>query len=172
MANLCRKRNLYRWQHTFYMLSFQGWTDFPEIQEPLQNSRRRLGAPTNFKCHLNKNLVAWAIWTSRLCALCICFMLLQPKSGLGHLVLVSAFIHKHTHTHTHIHTYTHPRGLLWTSDQPVAEAATYPSDSKHNRRTSTLLAELEPSSPAVKGPQIYASDRMVTGIGPLDINRL
>jgi hypothetical protein len=31
----------------------------------------------------------------------------------------------HTHKHTHIHTYRHTVGLLWTSDQPVAEASTY-----------------------------------------------
>ena len=31
----------------------------------------------------------------------------------------------HTHTHTHIYIYTHIAvGILWTSDQLVAEAAT------------------------------------------------
>jgi hypothetical protein len=37
--------------------------------------------------------------------------------------------HTQTHTHTHKHklkhTHTHTVGLLWTSDQPVVEAATY-----------------------------------------------
>ena len=58
------------------------------------------------------------------------------------------------------------------SDRPVAEAATYPSDSKQNRWASALAAELESSSPAVTRPQICALDRRVTGIEPFDINRL
>jgi hypothetical protein len=33
--------------------------------------------------------------------------------------------HKIRHTHTHTHTQTHPVGLLWTSNQPLTEAATY-----------------------------------------------
>jgi hypothetical protein len=46
-------------------------------------------------------------------------MVLQPKSGLGLLFL--RFLN---------HTIRHTVGLLWTSDQPVAEASTYTGD--HN----------------------------------------
>jgi hypothetical protein len=37
----------------------------------------------------------------------------------------------HTHTHIHAYIYTHPAGFLWTSDQIVAEAATYTKHNKH-----------------------------------------
>jgi hypothetical protein len=47
---------------------------------------------------------------------------LQPKSGLGCLVL--RFL-DHAHLDTHTHTHTHALALLQTSDQPVAQAATY-----------------------------------------------
>ena len=46
--------------------------------------------------------------------------LLRP---LGHLSLLR-FLH-HTQLHTNTHTHTHSVGLLWTSDQPIAEAVTY-----------------------------------------------
>jgi hypothetical protein len=45
---------------------------------------------------------------------CVC-VALQPKSALGRLFLEA----------------THPVGLLWTSDQPVAEASTYTKHDKH-----------------------------------------
>jgi len=51
------------------------------------------------------------------------YVALQPKWGLGHLVL--GFL-----DHTQIHTHPHPVGFLWTSDQLVSEAATY---KKHNK---------------------------------------
>jgi hypothetical protein len=62
-------------------------------------------------------------------------------------------------------TYTvrHTVGLLWTSDQPVAEASTYTG--QHKRQTSMSRAGFEPAIPATKRPQTYALDRAVTGIG-------
>ena len=41
---------------------------------------------------------------------------------------------------TDTHTHTHPVALPWTSDQPVADAATNTTHNKHNRRTSMRLA--------------------------------
>jgi len=58
------------------------------------------------------------------------FLAQQPNSGLSRLS-VAAF-RSHADTHTHTHTHTHPVGLLWTSDQPVAEAATYTGRYLHN----------------------------------------
>ena len=54
--------------------------------------------------------------------------------------------HTHTHTHTHLlkfldlcHTHTlKTRRLLWTSDRPVPEAATYTTHTKHKRRISVF----------------------------------
>jgi hypothetical protein len=60
------------------------------------------------------------------------------------------------------HTYRHTVGLLWTSDQPVAEASTYTG--QHKRQTSMPRAGLEPATPATKRPQTYALDRAATGI--------
>jgi hypothetical protein len=39
-----------------------------------------------------------------------------------------------SHTHTHTHARTHALGLPWTSDQLVAEAATYKIYNKEKRR--------------------------------------
>jgi len=47
-----------------------------------------------------------------------------PQSGLGALIL--RFL-----DHTQLDTHTHPVGLLRTSDQLVAEAATYATHNKH-----------------------------------------
>jgi hypothetical protein len=50
----------------------------------------------------------------------------QPKSGLDCPVVEAS----RSHTIRHIHT------LFWTSDQLVAEAATYLTHNKHKRGTS------------------------------------
>jgi hypothetical protein len=44
-------------------------------------------------------------------------------------------------------------GLLWTSDQPVAEASTYTG--QHNIQTSMPSAGFEPAIPATKRSQTY-----------------
>jgi hypothetical protein len=67
-------------------------------------------------------------------------------------------------THTHRHTV----GLLWTSDQPVAETSTFTE--QHNRQTSMPRAGLELATPATKRPQTYALDRAATGIGIIIIS--
>ena len=42
--------------------------------------------------------------------------------------------------------HTHRAGLLWTSDQPVAQAATYTTHNKQNRRTSMPQPDSNPRS--------------------------
>jgi hypothetical protein len=44
-------------------------------------------------------------------------------------------------------THSHLVGLLWTSDQQVAEGVTFTTHNKHTRRTSMLSAGLEPTIP-------------------------
>jgi hypothetical protein len=78
----------------------------------------------------------------------------QPKSGLGRLIVEVSRSHTIRHTHTHKHTHT--VGLLWTSDQPVADATTYTTHNKHEGRVSMLTAGLEPAIPAIKRLQAYA----------------
>jgi hypothetical protein len=55
------------------------------------------------------------------------------------------------------YTYRHTVGLLWTSDQPVAETYTYTG--QHKRQTSMPRAGFEPATAATKQPQTYALDR-------------
>jgi len=56
----------------------------------------------------------------------------------------------------HARTHTQTIDLLWTSDQPVAEAATYKTQKKSKRRTSMPAAGLDVVIPAIWWPQTYA----------------
>ena len=67
---------------------------------------------------------------------------LQPNLGLGGLTVEVSRSHTIGHTQ--------PTGLLWMSDQPVAEAATYTINNKHKRRISMLSAGFEVAVPAIK----------------------
>jgi len=51
-------------------------------------------------------------------------------------------------THAHSHTV----GLPWTSDQPVAEATTYPAHNIQKSQTLLFSAGFEPSISAFKRP--------------------
>jgi len=62
----------------------------------------------------------------------------------------------YTQTHTHTHTHTYTVGLLLTSDQPVAEAATYRTHNKHKRRTFMPSVGFEPAIPAIMRPKTFA----------------
>ena len=55
-------------------------------------------------------------------------------------------------------------GLLLTSDQLFAEAATYTTHKKHEANFHTL-AGFEPAIPAIKWLQSYALDSTATRIG-------
>jgi hypothetical protein len=74
--------------------------------------------------------------------------------------------------YTKLVTHTHTVGLLWTSDQLVAEAATYTTHNKHKRRTSIPSAGFELIIPAVERLQTYAFDRAATGISSLYVIRI
>jgi hypothetical protein len=71
-------------------------------------------------------------------------------------LLLSRFLDHHRHT---------PGSTLWTTDQPVAEAATYTTHNKYNRETSMLPAVFETTIPANELPQTFALDRRASGIG-------
>ena len=55
-------------------------------------------------------------------------------------------------------------GLLWTSDQPVAETSTWQTHNTHNKQTSMSPAGFEPAIPAGERLQTHALDRSATGI--------
>jgi hypothetical protein len=61
------------------------------------------------------------------------------------------------------HAIRHTVGLLWTSDQPIAEASTY-TTYKHKRQTSMPRAGFKPAVPATKRPWTYTLDCAATGI--------
>jgi hypothetical protein len=60
-------------------------------------------------------------------------------------------------------------GLLWTSDQPVAEVPTYTGQHINTRQTSMPRAGFEPAIAATKPPQTYALDRAATGSAVINI---
>jgi len=55
-------------------------------------------------------------------------------------------------------------GLLWMSDQLVAEAATYTKHNWNMVRASMPSAKFEPAIPAIKQSQNYTLERSTTGI--------
>jgi hypothetical protein len=55
--------------------------------------------------------------------------------------------------------------LLWTSDQPVAEAATYITHSKYKRRTSVPSEGFESTLEAITCVQLYTLYHKATEIG-------
>jgi hypothetical protein len=66
-------------------------------------------------------------------------------------------------------TQIHPVGLLCTSDQLVAEAATYRKNNKHKKRTSMPSAGFEPAIQSER-IQTYVVDRTATGFCPSGIH--
>jgi hypothetical protein len=61
----------------------------------------------------------------------------QPKTGPDHLMVEVSRSHTIRHTHARRHTHTHPVGLLWMSDQLVADASAYTRESKQSYRIET-----------------------------------
>jgi hypothetical protein len=100
-------------------------------------------------CRLGQHLCelgAWDSWTrmssSRyLHTVYLLPMALHPKLGLG--LIFWCFLITHTHTDT--------SGLLWTSDQPVAETSTYTGqhNPKHKTQTSMPSAGFESAEVAI-----------------------
>ena len=56
-------------------------------------------------------------------------------------------------------------GLLWTSDQLVAETSTFTKHKTHDRQTSMHPAGFEQTIPTSDRPQTLTLDRAATGIG-------
>ena len=81
----------------------------------------------------------------------------QLNSGLGRLNF------EVSRSHTIRHTYA--VGLLWRSDQLVAEAATYKTQNKYKRRTLMPSAGFKLAVPAIERLQTYALESTATGIG-------
>ena len=65
----------------------------------------------------------------------------------------------------HTHARTHPIGLLCTSDQLVADVATYTTHNIHNWWTSLPSAGYEPAISRFKSPHVYSLYRTAIGIG-------
>jgi hypothetical protein len=82
-----------------------------------------------------------------------------PRTSQG-IIYIS-----HKTGHTHRHTKTHTVGLLFTSDQPVSEAATCTTQNKHKRLRATTSAGFEPAIPAIRRLQTYNLDCTATGDG-------
>ena len=94
---------------------------------------------------------------------CYLFLMGQhSNSGLGRVIAEVSRSHaiRHTHTHTHTHTV----GLLWKSDQHIAEVATYTT---HNRPKSMPSAGFEPAIAAIKRLQTTRppGSALVTSLG-------
>jgi hypothetical protein len=53
-------------------------------------------------------------------------------------------------------------GILWTSDQLVAEIS---DNTQHSQQTSMPQVGFEPATPAWERPQTYALDRAAAGTG-------
>jgi len=78
----------------------------------------------------------------------------QSKYGLGCLTVEVPRLHTIRHTHTHT-------ALLCTSDQPVAQAATYTTQhntTQHKRQTSMPSTGFVLMNPEIKQPQTYTLD--------------
>jgi hypothetical protein len=80
----------------------------------------------------------------------------QPLSGQGLFTIEASRSHLDT---------PHSVRLLWTIDQPNAEAITYTTHNKQNRQMSMPSARFESAIPVIKRPQTHALDRAATGIG-------
>jgi hypothetical protein len=82
----------------------------------------------------------------------------QPKWGLRRLIVEVS--------RSHTVGNKQSAGLPCTSDQPVAQTATYQEHNKHNRSTCISSAGLEPTIPPTAPLQNYALNRTTTKICP------
>jgi hypothetical protein len=85
---------------------------------------------------------------------------LQPKTGQA-----ASFLRFIDHTQLHTHTHARAVGLFWTSDELIAEAATYTTRNKQMSRIPMPSAGFEAAIATIKLPQTYTLDRTITGIG-------
>jgi hypothetical protein len=87
------------------------------------------------------------------------FFFCGTTAELGPRSLIVEVYRSHTTRHTE------PVGLLWTSDQPVAEGASYTTHNRLKRQTFMPSAGFEPAIPLVKRLQTCVLHRTATGIG-------
>jgi len=87
---------------------------------------------------------------------------LRPNAGHGFLILEVS--RSHTATHQSV-------GLIWMSDQPVADTSTWQHATLTTDRHPCPLAGFEPTILAGELPYNYALDRMATGMGTSNIYR-
>jgi len=80
-----------------------------------------------------------------------------PQAPVGQGLL----IHEVSRSHNDV---PHSVGLLWTSDQSVAETSTCTTDNTHNKHPYHQL-EFEPTISAGERPKTHFLDRAATGIG-------
>jgi hypothetical protein len=80
------------------------------------------------------------------------------RSNAGHGLFILEVSRSHTTTHQSV-------GLLWTSDQLVAESIYVTTHNTHNRQTFMPPVQFEPTILAGERPQTYALDRAATGTG-------
>ena len=67
----------------------------------------------------------------------------QSKFGPGRVIVEGSRPHTIRHTKK-----THPVGLLYTSDQPLTDTATYTTHNKHQKISSMPSAGFEPRDPS------------------------
>ena len=91
----------------------------------------------------------------------------SAQLGSASLFLYVSLSHtiRHKHTHTHIYSVRH----ISTSDKHVAEATTYTTRNKQDKRSSTPSAGFEPAIPIMILLQTYALGSTAAGIGWLKI---
>ena len=88
-------------------------------------------------------------------------MTLRPDAG--HVLLILDEVSRpHTHTHTH-NDAPQSVGLLWTSDQLVAQ---------HSQQTSMPPAGFEPTISTGERPQTHALNRVATGTDRTSFTKL
>ena len=71
-----------------------------------------------------------------------------------------------SHTRARARAHARTLRLLRTSDQLVADAATYTTRNKHNGQISMFFAGFEHAIPGIKQIQAYGLDRATNGIVP------
>ena len=80
----------------------------------------------------------------------------QPPEGQNALIIKASPLHSDTPQSV---------GLLWTSDQPVAETSTWQHTTLTTERRPRPPVGFEPTIPVSERPQTHALDRAASKIG-------
>jgi hypothetical protein len=111
--------------------------------------------------HVSKG-VEW-ILLSKGKELLLCRLLLLDGSTAVLVLLILKASRSHSDT-------PHSVGLLWTCDQPDAEATYLTTHNNHKKQTSMNPVEFEPAVPRRELQQTHPLDRVATGIGSIKIS--